>query len=323
MVEVAEPSARSDVRGTNERKLGDVVLRTYERKLDLDDIAPNALQPRSGPKLDSRLQRQIEANGGIFEPLLVEPHPEEKGKFRIVDGERRWTNSGELVAEGKEEFRTVPAQIIDRTLTDDERLRIWVHIHRQRKEWSTRDKENVANQLVRHLGKAVAGDILGISSREVDKLVNTYTLSTRFSDLPDPSSAITWAREMQGISKKLMTPEVIDAVVEKVQRRQITNSKELRQLRKILRDPIATDHFMTREGDIRSALLCIRPGDAASTTGVGKNLVNDLDALVNAMGRYSWRSIDEVKNDPALLDRIEKAQRMLGDLKKLVDGGSE
>ena len=75
------------VRGMNERKLGNVILRTYERKLDIDEIEPNPMQPRSGPKLDARLQRQIEANDGIFEPLLVEPHPNTTSKFRIIDGE--------------------------------------------------------------------------------------------------------------------------------------------------------------------------------------------------------------------------------------------
>lgn len=237
---------------------------------------------------------------------------------RIVDGERRWANSRELVAAGKEIFRTIPSEIVDRTLTDDERLRIWVHKHRQRKEWSARDKENVANQLVRHLGKAVAADILGMSVREVEKLVDTFVLSARFADLPDPASAITWARELQGIAKKLLTPEVIDAVASKAQRRQITNSKELRELRKILPDPIAKDHFLGDEGDIRSALLCLRPG-AAGKPGESKNMIADLDALINTLGRHSWRSIEELKDDPNFIERIEHAQRVLGDLRSIVD----
>ncbi len=306
------------VRGTNERKLGNVTLRTYERKLDIDDIEPNPLQPRSGEKVDLRLQRQIEANDGIFEPLLVEVHPDKSEKFRIVDGERRWINCCELVADGKEQYRTIPTEIIDRTLTDGERLRVWVHRHRQRKEWSARDKENVANQLVKHLGKAVAADILGISTREVDKLVNTYTLSTRFTDLPDTAAAITWARELQGIAKKLITPEVLDAVIDKVHRRQITNSKELRELRKILPDPIAKNHFLSNEGDIRSALLCIRPMDD-NKNGKGQNIVADLNALINALGRHSWQSLDELRQDPAFLKSIEQAQRMLNDLKHLAN----
>ena len=263
------------------------------------------------------MQRQIEANEGIFEPLLLEPHPDQAAKFRIVDGERRWVNSQELVAAGKEQYRTIPAEIVDRTLTDDERLRIWVHKHRQRKEWSARDKENVANQLVRHLGKAVAADILGMSVREVEKLVDTYVLSTRFVDLPDPNGAITWARELQGIAKKLLTPEVIDAVVKKVQRRQVTNSKEIRELRQILRDPIAVDHFLSDEGDIRSALLCLRP-TTKKERGGGQTLVAELDALIAALGRHSWRSIEELKRNSALVERIDEAQGLLRDLRSLV-----
>jgi len=305
----------TSVRGTSELKLGDVTLRTYRRDITLDEMEPNPMQPRSGPKLDPQLQRQIDANQGVFEPLLVEPHPDKPGMFRIVDGERRWTNCKELVAGGKDEYQTVPAEIIDRTLTDDERLRVWVYKHRQRKEWSTRDKENVANQLVKHMGKAVASDILGISVRDVEKLVNTYTLSTRFKELPDQSSAITWARELQGVAKKLVTPEVIDAVVDKVKRRKMTNSKDVRKLRQILRDPIAKDHFLSDAGDIESALLCIRPIEHTP----GNSLKTDLDTLINQLGRHSWQSIDTLRQDPEFIERVDKAQRMLAEIKQLAD----
>ena len=39
-------------------------------------------------KLIRRRQRQIEANEGVFEPLLVEPHPELEGKFGVRIGAR-------------------------------------------------------------------------------------------------------------------------------------------------------------------------------------------------------------------------------------------
>src|SRR5260370_36748026 len=82
--------------GTNhhwyERRLGRTVLSAYRDVVDVYDLLPNDRQPRMGPKEDPELQRQIEANEGIFEPLLVEPHPDHVGKFRIIDGERRWTN---------------------------------------------------------------------------------------------------------------------------------------------------------------------------------------------------------------------------------------
>src|SRR3984893_2493664 len=132
---------RPNVIGLQERRLDRTILRTYRTKVDLDDVVPNANQPRLGPKEDEKLQRQIEANEGLFEPLLVEPHPELPGKFRIIDGDRRWTNSKNLVENHKKDpYRRLPAEIKDGTLTEGQRLRVWSYIHRQRREWDTKEK---------------------------------------------------------------------------------------------------------------------------------------------------------------------------------------
>src|SRR5882762_1428852 len=187
-----------------ERRLGRTVLRTYRDNVDLDDVVPNPKQPRMGPKVDPELQRQIEANEGIFEPLLLEPHPDIPNKFRIIDGDRRWTNSKILVEnQKKEEYRRLPAEVTDRTLTDEERLRVWIYIHRQRREWDAKEKEMVAYSLVDMVGRASAANILGITVRELDKLVQVFELSERFDNLRDASSAITWARELMGVNKTL------------------------------------------------------------------------------------------------------------------------
>src|SRR5690348_14849093 len=103
-----------------ERRLGGTLLRPYQTQADLDSIVPNERQPRTGNKVDEELQRQIEANEGLFEPLLVEPHPEIRDKFRIVDGERRWTNLQILVQQGREQYQQIPIEVIDRTLTEEE-----------------------------------------------------------------------------------------------------------------------------------------------------------------------------------------------------------
>src|SRR5580698_2537951 len=245
--------------GLQERSLDRTILRTYRRKADLDDVVPNENQPRLGPKEDEELQRQIEANGGLFEPLLVEPHPDLPGKFRIIDGDRRWTNSRLLVDRGREQYRQIPVEVTDRTLSEEERLRAWIYIHRQRKEWDAKEKEMVAYRLVDLVGRASAANILGITVRELDKLVSIFELSERFKDLREPSAAITWARELMGVSKKLLVPSVIDAVVKKVNERRITNSKDLRKLRAILPDPVARANFLDDEGDLDSAQLRLMP----------------------------------------------------------------
>ena len=279
---------RANVVELQERRLGRNILRTYRTNLDIDDIVPNDQQPRSGPKEDVELQRQIAANEGVFEPLLVEPHPEIEGKFRIIDGDRRWTNTRVLVIDAKRsDLRTLPVEVTDRTLSKEERLRVWIYIHRQRKEWDAREKEMVAYRLVDFLGRASAASILGVTVRELDKLVAVFELSKRFTDLREPGASITWARELNGVAKALLTPDVVDAVVDKVNSKRITNSKDLRKLRQVLRDPVAKRHFMSESADIDSAVLRVAPPEPESKGG----LAGDIDALTAVIRQYPWTEL--------------------------------
>lgn len=313
----ASPTSKARVIGLQERPLGRTVLRTYRMKADIDDIVPNDRQPRLGPKEDEELQRQIEANDGLFEPLLVEPHPDLPDKFRIIDGERRWTNTAVLVKQGKQQYRQIPVEVTDRTLSDDERLRVWIYIHRQRKEWDAKEKEMVAYRLVEIVGRASAANILGITIRELENLVKIFELSERFRNLRDPAAAITWARELMGVSKKLLTPSAIDAVVKKVEQKRITNSKDLRKLRSILADPVARDHFQKDEGDIDSALLRIAPLPKKPRLG----LADELDAVVQSMKRVPWTELEELRGNTELLDKLDEAETLLKSLHKALSGG--
>jgi ParB family chromosome partitioning protein len=306
------PAQSTNLFELQERRLDRTILRTYRTKVDLDDLVPNPNQPRLGPKEDDELQRQIEANEGIFEPLLVEPHPDLPGKFRIIDGDRRWTNSRCLVERGREQYRQIPVEITDRTLSEEERLRVWIYIHRQRKEWDAKEKEMVAYRLVDLMGRASAANILGITVRELDKLVEVFEVSARFTALRDPSAAITWARELMGVSKKLLVPTVIDAVVHKVNQKRITNSKDLRKLRTILPDPVARAHFLSDTGDLESAQLRIRPSEKKPDEG----LLNNLETALDAMKSVPWTTLQELKGDTDLMKKLEDAEALLRSLRK-------
>ncbi len=302
---------RNNVINLQERRLDRTVLRTYRTKADIDNIVPNEKQPRMGPKVDEELQRQIEANGGLFEPLLVEPHPDLPGKFRIIDGDRRWTNSRVLVEQGKEDYRQIPIEVTDRTLSDEDRLRVWIYIHRQRKEWDAKEKEMVAYRLDDMMGRSSAANILGITVRELDKLVDVFELSEKFTSLRDPSAAITWSRELMGVSKKLLTPTVIEAVIKKVNQKRITNSKDLRKLRTILPDPVARSQFLSDAGDLESAILRLGPAPKPVRGG----LSGDLDAAVDAMKKVPFSALQELKGDVDILKKIDEAEALLRSLR--------
>jgi ParB family chromosome partitioning protein len=305
------PKERDNVVNLQERRLDRTVLRTYRTKVDIDEVVPNPNQPRLGPKVDEELQRQIEANGGLFEPLLVEPHPDLPGKLRIIDGDRRWSNSRVLVEQGKADYRQVPVEVTDRTLTEEDRLRVWIYIHRQRKEWDAKEKEMVAYRLVDLMGRTSAANILGVSVRELDKLVDVFEVSQRFNSLRDPSAAITWARELMGVSKKLLTPSVMDAVVAKVNAKRITNSKDLRKLRAILPDPVAKANFLSDAGDLDTALLRLGTPERAKSGGIA----DELDAAVESMKKVPWTTLQELKGDPELLAKIDDAAKLLKSLR--------
>jgi len=296
-----------------ERRLGRTILRTYRDTRDLYDVVPNERQPRMGPKVDLELQRQIEANEGIFEPLLVEPHPDLEGKFRIIDGDRRWTNSKVLVEnQRKDEYRQIPLEITDRTLTDDERLRVWIYIHRQRKEWDAKEKEMVAYGLVDIVGRASAANILGVTVRELDKLVDIYQLSEKLTNLPEPGASITWAREIKNINKSLLTPTILDTIVDKVNDKEITNSKDIRKLRTVLRDPVARQKFIDGQS-IETVLDAIAPPETQKGT-----LAGDIQELTAALKRHSWTALVENRGDAALLEKVEEAEKLLRELRKVL-----
>lgn len=296
-----------------ERRLGRTILKTYRDTLDLYDILPNNNQPRKTPKEDPELQRQIEANEGIFEPLLLEPHPEHKDKYRIIDGDRRWSNSKILVeVQKKEHYRKIPAEITDHTLTEDERLRVWIYIHRQRKEWEAKEKEMVAYWLVNKVGRASAANILGITVRDLDKLVEIYDLSEKLKNLADPATSITWAREIRNLNKKLLTPTVLDSIIRRVNNQEITNSKDIRKLRHILRDPVARDEFLGDRGTIDSAISKLGP----APTKKGQGLLGDIHELGETIRRYPWTTLASLKGDQQVLAKLEETEKLLKELKK-------
>lgn len=294
------------------RPLGNTVLKTYRTTVDLDDVVPNLNQPRMGNKHDPELQRQIEANQGIFEPLLVEPHPDMPEKFRIIDGERRWTNAKVLVEEQKKaQFRAIPVEVTDKTLTDEERLRTWIYIHRQRKEWDAREKEMVAYRLVDLVGRASAANILGITVRELDKMVETYELSTRIRNLREPGASITWAREIKNLNRSLLTSDVLDAIIEKVNGNEITNSKDIRKLRLVLRDPEARAEFLTKSGTIDKALLRVPEPEPRQPS-----LLTELDDLAVAVRNYSWTALHSLRGDSVILEKISATEALLRELRQ-------
>src|SRR5207247_7101821 len=161
----------------------------------------------------------------------------------------------------------------------------------QRREWDAKEKEMVAYRLVDIMGRASAANILGSTVRELDKLVETFELSEKLTNLREPGASITWAREIKNINKSLLTPDVFNTIIRKINNQEITSSKDIRQLRHVLRDPVGKKEFMSATGSIDSAILKV-PAKSAKRPHA---LSSDLDELSQVIRGYSWTALTSMQ----------------------------
>ena len=50
----------------------------------------------------------------------------------------------------------------------------------------------------------------------------------------------------------------------------------------------------------------------------GSGLAGDIGTLIETMKRYPWTSLEALRGDDAVVERIEEAERLLRDLKRVV-----
>lgn len=297
------------------RKLGPSEFMTTRTRMSLYKLRPNNEQPRQDWDVpDDELQRQIIANGGLWEPILIEPIPD-SDEYQIIDGHRRWYNSKQLVEVQKlSEYEDVPVEITDKPMKPIERVTAWVFIHRQRREWPELVKEGVAYRLTELVGRAKAADLLGVTLPEIDRLAEVYQYAKeKFGKMGD--AAITWAREVHSMSTRWLTPEIESSIIKKVNEGLLTNSKELRKLRKIVKEPEALAEFMRDDGTIDSAMEKL--WGQTGTTGLGQGIVHDLDNLITTLRSYSWSAVQDVKRDPALKSKLDEVDKLIHQLQDI------
>src|SRR5262249_16178536 len=172
--------------------------------------------------------------------------------------------------------------------------------------------EMVAYSLVNMVGRASTASILGITVRELDKLVEIYELSEKLKGIADPEASITWARGIKNLNKRLLTPSVQDAIIRKVNDHEITNSKDVRKLRQILRDPVAREAFLAPGGAIEEALQKLEPVSSKKAHG----LVGDIESLVESIRRHPWTTLAALKGDQQVLSKLDETEKLLRELRK-------
>jgi len=95
----------------------------------------------------------------------------------------------------------------------------------------------------------------------------------------------------------------------------VNPAKDLRKLRAILPDPVAREHFLSKQGDIDSAMLRLGPPQKKDKSG----LAADLESAIESMKRVPWTALSDLKGDPEILKKIDDAEALLKSLRRALE----
>lgn len=111
------------------------------RFIDPNDIAPSDRNPRGSEEFEAgslaSLTKSIRRHG-ILQPVIVTSRG--RGRYRLVEGERRWTVAKQLGLD------VIPAFVIGALNGRDETVAMY-HLHHQREDWNAADDWRAIQQL--------------------------------------------------------------------------------------------------------------------------------------------------------------------------------
>ncbi|MBI4180658.1 MAG: ParB N-terminal domain-containing protein [Chloroflexi bacterium] len=301
---------------------GVTVKLSQRTEIPLEEITPNSEQPRREPKADEELRKNIEVMGTLINPILVEPLAGSENMYMIIDGERRWNAYKTLLTvQKKTAFAKIPSQIVDRPLNVSERLRIWVSIHRQRKDWSAIEKERVAYDLVEKVGLEEAQSILGISMAEVRKLVDSMELAKRMPQDQEFASQISYAREIRSLAKPYRNDDkLVNRIIKRISDGEITTSKNIRDLKSLFRDFTARELILKEDSSLEDAWAVLPKAEPQSVTG-SNGLRQSVSNLTQYLRTLPAIEVDTLKRDANFMSQIEQAELALKTIRKMLSRG--
>lgn len=149
--------------------------------LPVEQITPNPDQPRRSfaPEALEELAQSLRSRG-MLQPLIVRPHPTDKGLYQIVAGERRW-RAAQIA-----QLHEVPVVVSD--LNDTEMLEVAIVENIQRADLNAIEEASSYKQLMERFGhtQEKLGEALNKSRSHIANLLRLLNL---------PEQVQTWLKE--------------------------------------------------------------------------------------------------------------------------------
>ena len=315
--------------------------------IDVDSIIPNRYNPREEKafkNLDD-ITKSIEEMGGILVPILA--YEKSRGKYVILDGERRWRAS-KILAKKDEKYRYIPANIINEPLDRDENFLIMFNVHMERTPWSTGATARAIGELKKinpHLSdKELAKKLHVKPNRVTDSLL--FLMAPK--DLQEKVlkgegdieeyHVIYLIKHLKSIQK--IFPELVNdnnfndifyKIINKVEIGVITNYREFSTFGSMLRvcsnydeedlfkkqfNKIIEEKFYTPKESIKYVNKYIENKYAVKNKTIEDNLSESCDTLIYRIKDLNKRYDKELKLPLATINKLENVLKMISDTLK-------
>jgi hypothetical protein len=301
--------------------------RRYEITLELETQGvPNAEKEARKPEGIERATRFTElvnsiiTNKGISMPLVVE----KRGKvYKLIDGDRRLgavryiLKNKEILEENiglKEGLSELPCIVVEGPLTEEERLTLLSHIHVHLVEWRPAAKDYVAERLPKVASEEKAKAVMRITKGSIEKAKAIEDYKKMFS-FKGPQ-AVSWARELASIKQSLVDEEVVEATVDKAKDGKISSAVQLRDLRKILKDPDARKEYLKPESTIEDAKRVYEMKQLSKAIERPDVPFKDyLSKLYTGLRNITFEEIIKYKNDAEIKKLVDECMNLLSQFK--------
>jgi len=226
-------------------------------KIPLKNIESNPYNPRKrfGQEEEDELVESINSKG-VLQPIIVFEKKGLKGRFILLDGQRRFQACKKLGIE------IIPAHIIDKEPTPLENLSLMFHIHNVYEEWTDMaivttlvtilkelkiDKEKPSREDITNIKRITSLseykirkyiDVLRFSKPVLDKFLDAELRERPdldidiLSELRKPMKKIN--KVIPSLAKKYSEEDVVNVFIQKKKDKIITANKQIRMLSKII-----------------------------------------------------------------------------------------
>jgi ParB family chromosome partitioning protein len=75
---------------------------------------------------------------------------------------------------------------------------------------------------------------------------------------------------------------------------------------------VAKEHFLSRDGDLETAMLRLGPEQKKREP----DFLSNLDATVESVKQLPWTALEQMKGDPDVLKKLEDAEALLKSLRR-------